>query len=258
MIIVGDEEILLLLPVRFSKGKVLYYFARIATLLGLLLVAIHVVNLRSRLTDTFCIGFIWTSSILQAISIFASYWMLTLRLIALYKSRVIVVWFLYISLFTTYLTSLGLLLHVLRLHSGSTVYLSMVNLCVPLDLPALFQGVFEVPLVHEFLLFGATVWRAWGDWCEQRSGPLHAKTAPLLMIMYRDGVFYFCILVAIRVWTIYIFAARPTQEMYIGAYQVEYDHDYADYDRARPRLESYSMQERAGVVPQQSQILDNC
>ncbi|KIM30230.1 hypothetical protein M408DRAFT_22258 [Serendipita vermifera MAFF 305830] len=215
-IIVGDEEILFLLPVRLSKGKVLYYFARIATLLGLLLVAFHVVNLRSRLTDTIYVDN--RLLILSQLCRFHLDFLYPPSDIDIRQLLVIVVWFLYISLFATYLTSLGLLLHVLRLHSGSTVYLSTVNLCVPLDLPALFQGVFEVPLVHEFLLFGATVYSAWGDWREQRSGPLHAKTAPLLMIMYRDGVFYFCILVAIRVWNIYIFAARPTQEMYIGAY----------------------------------------
>ncbi|KIM20334.1 hypothetical protein M408DRAFT_30443 [Serendipita vermifera MAFF 305830] len=233
-ILVADEEVLLLGTMRIAKGKVLYYCGRFATLIGLLLAVAHIINFRPPLNDrvtvsaigratrdhrliTFsCIGFLWMSSLLQVTSIFTSYWLLTLRLLALYKSHRVVVWLLYFALFATYITSAGLLIQTLRVITTTGAYVPLIHLCVPFDHPASLQGVFEVPLVFEVLIFGLMIWRAWGTYREGKDSG--AKTAPLLKIMYRDGVFYFCVMVAVRVWNIYIFASRPLQEMYIGLY----------------------------------------
>lgn len=215
-ILVADEEVLLLGTMRIAKGKVLYYCGRFATLIGLLLAVAHIINFRPPLNDRLCIGFLWMSSLLQVTSIFTSYWLLTLRLLALYKSHRVVVWLLYFALFATYITSAGLLIQTLRVITTTGAYVPLIHLCVPFDHPASLQGVFEVPLVFEVLLFGLMIWRAWGTYREGKDSG--AKTAPLLKIMYRDGVFYFCVMVAVRVWNIYIFASRPLQEMYIGLY----------------------------------------
>lgn len=217
-ILVIDEEVIYLGAVKLSKGKVFYYTAKVFTLIGLFMGVFHLVNIRPPLNKMFCVGFLWVSSILQVLSAFASYWLLTLRLLALYRSKVVIVWLLYVSLFASYLTSLGLLIHFLRLYSKTLIYLTMVHVCVPLERPVALQAVFEAPLAYEVVLFGLTVWRAWGDWRTQRKGPVRMRTAPLLKIMYRDGVFYFFVMVAVRVWNIYIYAARPIQEMFIGVY----------------------------------------
>jgi hypothetical protein len=110
---------------------------------------------------------------------------LTLRLIALYRSKPIIVYLLYISLFTAYFTSLGFLIRTLYGFASTTVYLPSINVCVPLGLPSSLQGVFEAPLILEVLLFGLTMWHAWKDYLGLRESRCHVKTAPLLAVMYR-------------------------------------------------------------------------
>ncbi|KIM30207.1 hypothetical protein M408DRAFT_295204 [Serendipita vermifera MAFF 305830] len=66
------------------------------------------------------------------------------------------------------------------------------------------------------LIFALTVWHAWKDYRSQESN--RVQMMPLMKIMYRDGVFYFCVMVAVRVWNIWVFATRPIYEMYVGIY----------------------------------------
>lgn len=173
-------------------------------------------DMRGKLDNTFCQAFLWSTSILEVLSIFISYWLLTLRIIALYKSKPVIVWFLYIALFASYFTSLGLLIQALRVYSHMSAYLPSFNLCVALGRPPSLQAVFEAPLVMETLIFALTVWHAWKDYRSQESN--RVQMMPLMKIMYRDGVFYFCVMVAIRVWNIWVFATRPIYEMYVGIY----------------------------------------
>ncbi|KIM30238.1 hypothetical protein M408DRAFT_22261 [Serendipita vermifera MAFF 305830] len=217
-ILVIDEEVIYLGAVKLSKGKVFYYTAKVFTLIGLFMGVFHLVNIRPPLNKMRRLYYPPTQqSQLRGLSLGFIDPTSTISLRQL-LSKVVIVWLLYISLFASYLTSLGLLIHFLRLYSKTLIYLTMVHVCVPLERPVALQAVFEAPLAYEVVLFGLTVWRAWGDWRTQRNGPVRMRTAPLLKIMYRDGVFYFFVMVAVRVWNIYIYAARPIQEMFIGVY----------------------------------------
>ncbi|KIM30206.1 hypothetical protein M408DRAFT_328278 [Serendipita vermifera MAFF 305830] len=201
--LVLDDEIQLVGKASFSKGKLLYYITRFATPIGLIL--------------GFCYGFMWFTTILEVFSIFISYWLLTLRIVALYKSRPVVIWLLHIALLASYFTTLGMLIQSLRLYSSSLAYLPSLNFCVPLIHPPSLAVIFEVPLVYETLLVVLTAWHAWKDYYRGRE-LTQVQMIPLMKIMYRDGVFYFCIMVAVRVWNIYVYASKPIYEMFVGVY----------------------------------------
>lgn len=215
--LVLDDEIQLVGKASFSKGKLLYYITRFATPIGLILGVYHIVDMRPNLDITFCYGFMWFTTILEVFSIFISYWLLTLRIVALYKSRPVVIWLLHIALLASYFTTLGMLIQSLRLYSSSLAYLPSLNFCVPLIHPPSLAVIFEVPLVYETLLVVLTAWHAWKDYYRGRE-LTQVQMIPLMKIMYRDGVFYFCIMVAVRVWNIYVYASKPIYEMFVGVY----------------------------------------
>ncbi|CCA72892.1 hypothetical protein PIIN_06829 [Serendipita indica DSM 11827] len=218
-------EVELLGSSRMSIGKVLYYLTRITTIPGLVYGAYTLSPLRSRLSQEF----LWISPIYCLVSIFISYWLLTIRVVVLYQRSLLVKTILYLTLGTCYLIAFGVLLSCLNEISKNTIYIQLVDICVPAGLNSRASIVFEAPLVFEGVMFGALIYRASVDLKSQGS----LAMLPLLRVLYRgkfcrtlgitanlrlDGFLFFVIMTAARIWNIYKYVNRPIYEALEGLY----------------------------------------
>lgn len=207
-------EVELLGSSRMSIGKVLYYLTRITTIPGLVYGAYTLSPLRSRLSQEYCNKFLWISPIYCLVSIFISYWLLTIRVVVLYQRSLLVKTILYLTLGTCYLIAFGVLLSCLNEISKNTIYIQLVDICVPAGLNSRASIVFEAPLVFEGVMFGALIYRASVDLKSQGS----LAMLPLLRVLYRDGFLFFVIMTAARIWNIYKYVNRPIYEALEGLY----------------------------------------
>lgn len=207
-------EVELLGSSRMSIGKVLYYLTRITTIPGLVYGAYTLSPLRSRLSQEYCNNFLWISPIHCLVSIFISYWLLTIRVVVLYQRSLLVKTILYLTLGTCYLIAFGVLLSCLNEISKNTIYIQLVDICVPAGLNSRASIVFEAPLVFEGVMFGALIYRASVDLKSQGS----LAMLPLLRVLYRDGFLFFVIMTAARIWNIYKYVNRPIYEALEGLY----------------------------------------
>ncbi|CAG8750003.1 3714_t:CDS:2, partial [Acaulospora colombiana] len=107
--------------------------------------------------------------------------LLMLRLVALYKSKPIIVWLLYIALFVSYGATFGLLFRAQFFYSEYLVYSDYVGLCITTGRSPTLSGVFYAPLGYEIILFGLTIYHAWKDYRTQS----RVSDTPLLKVMYR-------------------------------------------------------------------------
>lgn len=213
-ILLLGKEVELVGNARMSIGKALFYLVRITTIPGLLYGAYTLSPLRARLNQDFCNMFLWISPILCLLSIFISYWLLTIRVVVLYPWSPLVKIVLYISLGACYLTSFGVLLSCLHGLSRDATYVQLVDLCMPTGLSSRISIVFEAPLVFEGLMFAALIYRAAVDL--QSRGSL--TMLPLFRVLYRDGILFFVIMTSTRIWNIYKYVDRPIYEALEGLY----------------------------------------
>ncbi|CAG7846841.1 SubName: Full=Uncharacterized protein {ECO:0000313/EMBL:CCA72891.1} [Serendipita indica DSM 11827] len=204
-------EVELLGSSRMSIGKVLYYLTRITTIPGL---------------------------------VYGAYRLLTIRVVVLYQRSLLVKTILYLTLGTCYLIAFGVLLSCLNEISSNylciapdillrvpenTIYIQLVDICVPAGLNSRASIVFEAPLVFEGVMFGALIYRASVDLKSQGS----LAMLPLLRVLYRgkfcrtlgitanlrlDGFLFFVIMTAARIWNIYKYVNRPIYEALEGLY----------------------------------------
>lgn len=213
-ILLLKEEVELLGGTRPSLGKILFYLARITTIPGLIYASYTLSLLRPHLNQNYCVTFLWLSPIQCLSSIFISYWLLTLRVIVLYQRSPLVKSILYFSLGACYLTALGVLISCQYNLSQMNTYVGLVDICVPAELSSRIQVVFEAPLVFEGIMFSTLIYRAWADLKSRGSMGM----LPLLRVLYRDGILFFIVMTATRIWNIYKYAKRPIYETLEGPY----------------------------------------
>lgn len=195
---------------KWTFAKFLYYFIRIFTLPFIIFAAYNHMDFRPPLSDTFCE--IWPSLIsLPMFFTFAtSNWLFTLRLIALYKHQRTLVWFMRVFYTCTYGIALSFALVSLVLYHRIGVYYNPVAKCcfsthtIPWTAP-----VFYTPALYEFLIFAMTAYRAHKD-----AVILSAGGTKLLVVLYRDNIIAFFIMLAMRSWNIWIFATQGISTMH--------------------------------------------
>jgi hypothetical protein len=147
--------------------------------------------------------------------------LLTLRLVALYKRRRWVCWFLYTFLIVSYIIATVLMVLVLRIFGCQSTlslafaalfddisavtlqYSPILHVCGSTTRSSLMPIIFIVPSAFEFVLFFLTGFRAWQDAKIMTS----SASAPLLHVFYRDGIICFFVMFGVRIWNIWI--VRP-------------------------------------------------
>ncbi|KIM30755.1 hypothetical protein M408DRAFT_327746 [Serendipita vermifera MAFF 305830] len=144
-------------------------------------------------------------------SFFAANALLTLRLIALYRRKGLVVWFIRAFFVATYATTFGLMVDAFVTYRDSLFYSDLVRVCGATTSSATFKAIFYAPAAFEFFVFALTAYRAWID-----AKIITGESAPFLIVLYRDGIASFFIMVIVRVWNIWIYLTQPLSSANLG------------------------------------------
>lgn len=201
---------------RWTLPKIIYYFNRIVTPAGLMAANYQLTDQRSGvLSASFCRAYTFANSLIELLSFFLSNWLLTLRLVALYKRKPLVVWFLYTFLITSYLATLGLMVYTLYTFGLSIHYSSILHACSSNTRSPLMPAIFLAPAAYECTLFGLTGFKAWQD---SKLFYQSSANAPFLTVLYRDGLICFVIMMGVRIWNVWIYATQPLSAAYLGIY----------------------------------------
>lgn len=209
------DEVELLGRSRWSLGKGLYYFARIATPFGLAAALYHLIpELRDHLSRKFCIAFTFALPLVEVSSLISSYWLLMLRLVALYKSKPIVVYLLYTILILSWSFTTISLVQAQVFFAGVVQYSTLLGICATTLRAPTLSRVFYGPFFFELTLLTLTIYHAWNEHRSQRE----ITRVPLLRVLYRDGVLFSVIMMGVRIWNILIWALQPLTRTYLGIY----------------------------------------
>ncbi|KIM30753.1 hypothetical protein M408DRAFT_327745 [Serendipita vermifera MAFF 305830] len=145
-------------------------------------------------------------------SLIAANALLTLRLVALYRRKTFMVWFIRAFFVASYAATFGLMIDALVTYHDSMFYSTQIGVCGTTADSETFKAIFYAPAAFEFFVFALTAWRAWND-AKVITG---ANSAPFLLILYRDGIASFIIMVVVRVWNIWIYLTQPLSSYNLG------------------------------------------
>ncbi|KAG8841080.1 hypothetical protein FRB91_005391 [Serendipita sp. 411] len=197
---------------RWTLPKGIYYFNRVVTPIGLVVAAYQLTDLRTEALSTRVYTFV--NSLVELLSFFLANWLFTLRLVALYKRKRAIVWFLYSFLITSYLVTAAFMVVALYTFGLSIHYSHIFHACGSTTRATLMPAIFLAPAAFEVTLFFLTGYRAWQD-AKLISSSSHA---PFLIILYRDGIVCFFVMFAVRLWNVWIYATQPLTAAYLGIY----------------------------------------
>lgn len=209
------DEVELLGKSRRSLGKGLYYFSRIITSIGLATALYHLIpELHSYIPRKSCVAFTFALPLAEVTSLISSYWLLMLRLVALYKSKPIIVYFLYTVLILSWASTMVFLVQAQIFLARVIDYFQPLGICAVTLRPPTLSLVFYGPFVFETMMLGLTVYHAFKKYRSQRE----ITRLPLLRVLYRDGVLFSSIMVGIRLWNVIIWQWQPITRTYLGIY----------------------------------------
>lgn len=170
----------------------------------------QLVDLRPAVSLEFCRRYLVLGTVAHLVSEMLSKWILTKRLVALYAQRRAVVYSLYILYALSYLLTGALTFLSIKYNVDGVVVSPNSGECFVQSIPAIFALIFIGPLVYEVYMAILTVYKAYR----------HAKiikdisSAPLLHVMFRDGITYFLMMALARVILIWLVVARNS--LYLG------------------------------------------
>lgn len=145
-------------------------------------------------------------------SIMAADGLFTLRLIALYKSKRYMFWFILTFYLATYGVTYGLAIAgTIALSKFEVFYSDLLHACVSFGMTPLLAPVWYAPVAYETFLFSLTVYKAW---CDVKV--ITTTSAPLLVLFYRDGMIAFVVMTGVRVWNIWVYLTQPLSSLYVG------------------------------------------
>ncbi|KIM32256.1 hypothetical protein M408DRAFT_20573 [Serendipita vermifera MAFF 305830] len=156
--------------------------------------------------------FIPLVSVPMLLTIAANNWLFTLRLVALYRHQRALVWFMYIFYACSCALTLTFLLLTLIAYGRIGVYYNPVaKCCFSTQTVPWTAAVFYTPGCYEFLIFTLTAYRAHKDAVLFNSG-----NTKLLVVLYRDNVIAFFIMLAMRSWNIWIHLTQPVSSIHLA------------------------------------------
>lgn len=166
---------------RWTLPKFLYYFIRLFTIPFLGLAAWDLIDFRPASSKSFCDVWLTLISMPMFLTFSASNWLFTLRLLALYERKRIVIWFMCIFYFFTYAITLSMLVVTLVIYARLGInYNPVAKCCQALQNVPYAGPVFYTPALYELLIVTLTVYRAHRD-----SILTTPDCMPLLIVLYR-------------------------------------------------------------------------
>lgn len=163
-ILLFGDEYMTIWKTRWTLPKGIYYFNRTVTPIGLIMANFQLSELKTEpLSETFCTVYGYTMGLAELVSFFLCNLLLTLRLVALYKRKRWVCWFLYTFLVISYVIAAVLVVWTFRVYGQTIHYSQMLHVCGSETRSPLMPAIFFVPSVFEFTIFFMTGYRAWQD-----------------------------------------------------------------------------------------------
>ncbi|KIM30762.1 hypothetical protein M408DRAFT_327748 [Serendipita vermifera MAFF 305830] len=214
-ILLFGDEYMTIWKTRWTLPKGIYYFNRTVTPIGLIMANFQLSELKTEpLSETVCTVYGYTMGLAELVSFFLCNLLLTLRLVALYKRKRWVCWFLYTFLVISYVIAAVLVVWTFRVYGQTIHYSQMLHVCGSETRSPLMPAIFFVPSVFEFTIFFMTGYRAWQD----AKNITSLSSAPFLTILYRDGIIVFFVSFGCRIWNIWIYATQPLASAWMGVY----------------------------------------
>ncbi|KAG8810297.1 hypothetical protein FRC17_002989, partial [Serendipita sp. 399] len=170
-------------------------------------------DFRPAVTDTSsrCKTWVFAQSFGMVTCLFAANGLLALRLMALYRRKKLLVWFITAFYLSSYITTFGLLVHTMTIYHDSIHYSEIVKSCQAAAHSPTISAVFYAPAAFETFVFGMTAYSAMKD-----AQVITGKSAPFLVVLYRDGFISFFVMVALRIWNCWIYMTQPVSSYAMG------------------------------------------
>lgn len=199
-------------PSRWTIPKALYYYIRIVTLPFIIFASYELMDFRPAFSQALCRAWPAIVTIPMFSTFAASNWLFTLRLIALYKRKPWLIWFMRFFYFCTYAASFSMLILALFKYGETVDYFPQIKACGALEASPTFPAMFYAPAAYELLIFALTAHQAYKD----ASVITDSSSAPFLIVLYRDGLVCFLVMLALRSWNIWLYAAEPISSLNVG------------------------------------------
>lgn len=196
----------------WSIPRFLLIYIRVVTPPTLMFTAFAVSDLRPALNTKICQLWIYSHTLGMFTSLCATNGLLSLRLMALYRRRRPVVWFIGIFYSLSYITAFTLIVYLLEKYHGTIYYSQEVRSCTAVWASKPVAAIFYAPMAFETFLFSLTVWSAWRD----TKGMLGSSSTPFLIVFYRDGAAFFLVVTGLRAWNIWIYVTQTPDSYNMG------------------------------------------
>ncbi|KIM25276.1 hypothetical protein M408DRAFT_26272 [Serendipita vermifera MAFF 305830] len=198
---------------KWTIPKFLFVFLRVITPPGVIFGTMQRVDFRPSMSDKRYTFYLPPSDMHYALltSAFAAHGLFTFRLIALYKNKRYVVWFISVFFAATYICTYGLTIASTSITKFPPFYSELFKSCIALGTSPLLPPVWYAPVAYETFIFSLTAYRAWRD-----AKLITGESAPFLVLFYRDGMIAFLVMTGARAWNIYIYIVQPGSSVYIG------------------------------------------
>lgn len=197
---------------RWTLPKILYYFVRLFTIPFLAIAAYDLMDFRPDLSERFCDIWLTLISAPMLMTFAASNWLFTLRLIAIYQRQKALIWFMRVFYICTYAIAFAMLIMTLVVYAQLGInYNPVAKCCQALQTIPYSGPIFYTPALYELLIFALTAYRAHKD-----AVITNPSTRPVVILLYRDNVVAFFVMLAMRSWNIWIYANQPVTAHHIG------------------------------------------
>ncbi|PVF95469.1 hypothetical protein CPB86DRAFT_738754 [Serendipita vermifera] len=216
LLLLGDESNTIWKS-RWTIPKALYYLTRVITVPFIIFSAYELSDLRPALSKTVCAAWPAVVTVPMFTTFAFTNWLFTLRLVALYRRNRILVWFMRIFFAMTYIASLSMLIASLFKYRETVDYFPLFKACGALEASPVFPAMFYGPAAFEFFIFALTAYRAYEDaniFKHQLNGGKGG--APFLIVLYRDGLVCFLVMLGVRSWNIWIYSSQPITQLSLG------------------------------------------
>ncbi|KAG8808238.1 hypothetical protein FRC18_005141 [Serendipita sp. 400] len=158
-----------------------------------------------------CQAWVYIQSFGMLTCLFAANGLLALRLIALYRRKKWLVWFIAAFYLSSYIATFGLVVNSMITYHSSIYYAAPVKSCAADAHSPTMAAIFYAPAAFETFVFFMTVYSAARD-----SKVITGSSAPFLTVLYRDGLICFVVMIGLRIWNCWIYITQPVSSYNMG------------------------------------------
>ncbi|KAG8814546.1 hypothetical protein FRC19_001671 [Serendipita sp. 401] len=208
------DEVELVWPKKWNVIKTCMYLNRLLSWFYLCLLAVQEVPLKTHFSDKFCEVQMIGSGVGAFIAFALCNWMLLGRTKALLGNRPLYTRLLTAFFFVSYgVTAVFVVMTVENLSHGQLFYSKTLHLCAILRRPHVMGFIWICPMLFETTIFLIATVRLY-----QRAANMHGMSSKLILVLYRDGVSYYFIIIVLRVWNLLAWKVLPISFIFTGLF----------------------------------------